>query len=280
MVKPDIEVILNLSAADSLSACYKAVSAAGWRINNHNDNSLSCTKNVKNSFLLTIAIKADLQIIGLAPAQSKIIIRASDEGFASIYSKQVNDNVEGLVSVINQESKKISKRAIQQSLPSRRVVINALQLGDDEVRNLEQMFRMPIQNGMYWYDSFSGAWGVQGGPVTGFIQSGLKLGGPLRADASNGNTGVFINGRHLHMMDVVGLQQITPVYPGRYWVDAMGNFGIEGGPMFGNLWAISKNTSSGNGGGAWTAKSSSGTVGGDGQGYVFFDGKDGTSWSN
>jgi hypothetical protein len=41
---------------------------------------------------------------------------------------------------------------------------------------------------------------------------------------------VFINGRQLHMMDVAALMQITQVYQGRWWVDAQGNFGAEGGP--------------------------------------------------
>src|SRR5262245_6296993 len=62
----------------------------------------------------------------------------------------------------------------------------------------------------------------------------------LRADASNGNTKVFINGRKLHVMDVLGLLQLGPVYPGRYWVDAAGNCGFEGGPAFINLMMVAR----------------------------------------
>jgi hypothetical protein len=70
--------------------------------------------------------------------------------------------------------------------------------------------------------------------------AGLNIGGPLRVDASRGNTGVFINGRELHQMDVVGLQQLGPVYRGRYWVDAYGNCGFEGGPALLNLVQVAR----------------------------------------
>ncbi len=166
-----------------------------------------------------------------------------------------------------------------QHSPSRYVVINGVQLSNEQVIALEQMYRVTIQDGAYWYDHFCGAWGVQGGPVMGVIQPGLNIGGPLRHDASNGNTGVFINGRQLHLMDVLGLQQLGPVLPGRYWVDAQGNVGFEGGPAFANLWVMAR-TYGGNRGGAWTVNSSTGTVGGDNSGFLFFQGNDGTSWSN
>lgn len=83
---------------------------------------------------------------------------------------------------------------------SRAVIINGMRLRDEQVRALEQQYRIPIQDGAYWYDRCTGAWGVQGGPTVGFIYAGMNLGGPLRADASNGNTGVWINGRQLHIM--------------------------------------------------------------------------------
>jgi hypothetical protein len=62
---------------------------------------------------------------------------------------------------------------------------------------------------------------------------GEPLGGPLPANASAGNTGVFINGRELHAIDVQNLDTIfapfgTRTQKGRYWSDANGNFGLEG----------------------------------------------------
>ncbi|HJZ67648.1 MAG TPA: hypothetical protein VKF81_05980 [Blastocatellia bacterium] len=117
----------------------------------------------------------------------------------------------------------------------RAVYINRTRLADQWVFALEGKYRVRIPDGSYWYDRMSGAWGVEGGPTAGFIHAGLDLGGQLRADASRGKTGVFINGRELHALDVRGLQRLGPVYRGRYWVDAQGNFGFEGGPALGNL---------------------------------------------
>ena len=122
----------------------------------------------------------------------------------------------------------------------RNVIINNVRLTDGQVNALQQQYRVRIVDGDYWYDTRTGAWGVRGGPTLGFVVPGLALGGPLRRDASNGNTGVLINGRELHALDVARLQQVTPVYRGSYWMDASGNFGTVNGPMLGNIWALSQ----------------------------------------
>src|SRR2546427_9525815 len=88
------------------------------------------------------------------------------------------------------------------------IVVNAQPLAPDEVRAIERRFAMRTQPGRYWYDAVSGAWGFEGGPTMGWVAAGLKLGGPLRADASGGGTGVFINGRELHPLDVWALSQL------------------------------------------------------------------------
>ena len=165
---------------------------------------------------------------------------------------------------------------------SRNIVINRVRLTDAEVGNIERTYRTRLQDGRYWYDRKSGAWGVEGGPGLGIVLAGLNVGGPLRADASNGNTRVFVNGRELHALDVLALQQLGPVYPGRYWVDAYGNCGFEGGPAFVNLFQLAQSRG---GGRSWSHYSNSGdsVVGGDGNGFLFFQGKDSsgniTSWS-
>jgi len=117
---------------------------------------------------------------------------------------------------------------------SRSVIINARKLSDQQLQTLEQGSPNQIPDGNYWYDRVSGAWGRQGGPCGGFTMAGLNL-GPLREDASNGNTGVYVNGRELHYLDVAMLQTFVPVQRGRYWVTAQGTFGYEGGPAVGNL---------------------------------------------
>jgi hypothetical protein len=100
---------------------------------------------------------------------------------------------------------------------SGKVIVNGQALPAKAVQALEQAYRVPIAPGRYWYDAFSGAWGAEGGPIAGQMMPGLRLGGPLKANASRGNTGVFINGRELTMSEVLGLQQAcrTGVQRGR-----------------------------------------------------------------
>jgi hypothetical protein len=123
--------------------------------------------------------------------------------------------------------------------PQAAAVVNAHPLNDEELRTLHR-FGIRVQPGRYWYDRVSGAWGVERGPTAGFIAAGLQLGGTLRTDASGGGTGVFINGRELHPHDVVALSQFVHVIPGRWWVNAQGFFGPEGGPEWGNLWLLAQ----------------------------------------
>jgi Short C-terminal domain len=192
----------------------------------------------------------------------------------------------------DQEFQQAKQRLLEQSAPqssnaqqatnsSRTVFINSVRLSDEQLRQLEQRFQLRIADGAYWYDQVSGAWGMQGGPTIGFTQPHLELGGTLRRDASNGNTGVIINGRELHQQDVLALRQLTPyVIPGRYWVDARGIGGYEGGPPIFDLQALARAAGGGRGG-AWsyTSLHGSGTVGGDGEGFSYFSSKD-TSWTS
>ncbi len=106
----------------------------------------------------------------------------------------------------------------------------------------ERAWGMQVPSGRYWYDNTSGAAGLWGGPTRGFLGAGLALGGAqLQADASVGSngthTGVFINAREIHPLDVQGLTQLLgqAPWPGRWWVDGQGNFGPEGGGPLGNL---------------------------------------------
>lgn len=99
----------------------------------------------------------------------------------------------------------------------------------------------PVPSGRYWYDPASGGAGVWGGPATAYLGPGLPLGGPMPANASGGGhgrlTAVFINGRELHPIDVQGLSRVGPVLRGRYWWNASGWVGYEGGPALFNFYA-------------------------------------------
>jgi len=167
------------------------------------------------------------------------------------------------------------------AIGSRNVTINGRRLNNDQIVDLERRYRTRIQDGAFWYDRMCGAWGVYGGPTLGFIDAGLHIAGPLPADASHGDTGVFINGRELHRLDVLQLQQLGPVWPGRYWVDQQGNFGFEGGMMIGNLWLLASQSAGGGArnGGPWAVYGGGGVAAGDGQGALFAQFGDQT-WSN
>ena len=167
------------------------------------------------------------------------------------------------------------------------VFVNGTPLPTEKRRALEQAYGVPIQAGRYWYDAVSGVWGLDGGPAQGQIHPNLQLGGPLRADASKGNTRVFVNGRELHLMDVMALRRCTPVIPGRYWVLANGIGGYEGGPPSFNLAALCSAATGGGGkssmrcdnygGGQFNCGNSRTGIGvigeGGGKGAVFVDGK-------
>jgi len=110
---------------------------------------------------------------------------------------------------------------------------------------IEAMYGQPAPQGDYWYDALSGAAGAWGGPTLGFLPAGLQLGGPLPANASGGGkgrlTGVFVNGRELHPIDVQVLTNLYgQVLPGRWWVDGQGNAGQEGGPPLLNLVVVAR----------------------------------------
>lgn len=131
--------------------------------------------------------------------------------------------------------------ATSQATAGRSVVINRHPLPADTLRMLEEHFRTTIPDGRYWYDAVSGAWGLEGGHTRGFTLAGLPLGGRLPADISGGGTGVFINGRELHPIDVQGLQALVgQVLPGRYWLDGQGYAGYEGGPAIANLMQVAQ----------------------------------------
>lgn len=162
---------------------------------------------------------------------------------------------------------------------SRKVYFNRVQLTDQQVQSLESMLQSRIQDGKYWYDKTCGAWGVEGGPTAGFVFAGLELPGPMPVNISGGKTGVFINGREVHPLDQQGLEQLFGAAPaGRYWLDAQGNMGPEGGMAVTNLAMVISQAQSRQGGGSVThgygGTGARGTLGSDGEGGSIYSGTD------
>lgn len=164
------------------------------------------------------------------------------------------------------------------------VIVNGVPLEPVARQAIERSYRTAVLPGRYWYDSVSGVWGLEGGPSAGQIRPGLRLGGPLRRDASRGHTGVVVNGRELHALDVAALQRCVRVVPGHYWVLANGVGGYEHAPPSFNLAVLCGGQGAGSssrcdnyGGGQFNCSNSRTGIGmigeGGGKGAVFIDGK-------
>ena len=150
------------------------------------------------------------------------------------------------------------------------ISVNRTELQPDVVQALADT-GIRVAPGDYWYDPVSGLYGLLGGPGVGFTMPGLELGGPLPADASGGDTHVFVNGRELHPADVAALNALLgTVYPGRYWLRWDGWYGWEGGPPVGNLLYVVQQSSRA-GGRGYNRTNPFGHLGSDGQTSYFFD---------
>ncbi len=148
------------------------------------------------------------------------------------------------------------------ALPScaqHKVYVNGQPLTDQTISLLEYQYQVRIQPGRYWYDPLNGWWGLEGQAVGGVMMPGLPLGGPLLAQASGGRTGVYLNGRQLNQTELSQWQQIlgTRIGAGRYWVDAYGNAGPQGGLATVNLYQAYQMAVQGGGGGDRSAFSRS-----------------------
>jgi len=121
------------------------------------------------------------------------------------------------------------------------IFVNGRELTRRQIAGLIMIYHQILPPGRYWYDSRSGAWGFEGHETMGVIFPGHNF-GPLSPVASGGNTGVFINGRELNLIEKFRLQQTfrTIIPPSRWWLDGRtGYYGQEGNPMpLGNFRAV------------------------------------------
>ena len=157
-----------------------------------------------------------------------------------------------------------------------KVVINGNVLTDEQISELEKIYSVKPLPGNYWYDSNSGLYGVVGYPAYGFMLAGHDF-GEMDSDASNGDVGVFVNGRQLPQLEWAVWSQLLGyiIQPGRYWLDENGNAGYEGNPIpTENLYLAAQRNyynSSGSGGGdnIWSSRFGAGNYDSNNQrGYV------------
>lgn len=150
---------------------------------------------------------------------------------------------------------------------SQNIYVNGVQLNRKTIQSLQAYYGVRLQSGHFWYDKVSGLWGFEGGPTMGQMMPALNLGGPLKPHASGGNTGVFINGRELHSLEVLYLRSIFgQVFPGRYWLNSQGVGGFVGGPPLFNLNTSAYGSTAGRG---YLRRTPGGAIGSDGNCFYY-----------
>jgi hypothetical protein len=155
------------------------------------------------------------------------------------------------------------------------IFINNQVLSKDQIAEIEQTYGIKPLAGNYWYDARSGLYGVVGYQAYGFMLPNHDF-GTMDRNASNGNTGVFVNGREIPLTEYTVWSSIVGnwIQPGAYWLDAAGNAGYEGNPMpVINLYQAAQQRAYGGGGGGgdnqWNTRFSAGNYNSDNsQGYV------------
>ncbi|KAJ6919509.1 extra-large guanine nucleotide-binding protein 1-like [Populus alba x Populus x berolinensis] len=117
-------------------------------------------------------------------------------------------------------------------LPPEYVYVNGEPLSHEELVVLQTCSNPPkkMKPGNYWYDKVSGLWGKVGQKPSQIISPHLNVGGPIKANASNGNTQVFMNGREitkveLRMLQLAGVQCAGNPH---FWVNEDGSYQEEG----------------------------------------------------
>lgn len=145
---------------------------------------------------------------------------------------------------------------------SGQVVINGRALSQPQIQELINTYGAVAPAGRYWYDTRSGMWGIEGRELMGFLRAGHDF-GPLAANASRGNTGVFINGREINMAEAAYYQRLAGrVYQGHWWIDGRGNVGLDGNPApVGNIFAAMQQSQRNAQQGGFWKKSVDGLVG-------------------
>ena len=109
------------------------------------------------------------------------------------------------------------------------VYVNGRPLTQMQAMTLQAMYGAVAPPGRYWYDPVSGLYGIEGREACGFIRANHNF-APLQEDASDGDTGIFINGRELNRTEALFWRGIlgSGFRQGRWWLTGAGLVGVSG----------------------------------------------------